>query len=167
MNYSPSDQLLSDAELLSAFMHGALPRSAWTHQAHVRVAYLQLGLLAWPEALEQLRSRIQALNAFHGTPETPTRGFHETITVAFLRLIAHAREQDACTGTATGDSLDFCARHPALLDRQILLRHYSRERLASSAAKHGFVEPDLLPLPVASLVGWDSVPTRKLEPDSP
>lgn len=149
MNYSPPDRRLTDAELLSNFRQATLARENWTHLAHVRVAYLHLGQLSFPDAAAELRKRILALNAYHGTPETPTRGYHETITVAFLRLVAHAREKDAATQVALGDSLQFCARHPELLDKKILQRHYSPEILASAEARKQFVEPDLLALPGA------------------
>jgi hypothetical protein len=57
-----------------------------------------------------------------------------------VRVIAHH---------ATGDTdFDgFLAAHPRLLDRDLLLAHYSRERLFSGAARARFVEPDLLALP--------------------
>ncbi len=39
------------------------------------------------------------------------------------------------------------ARHPALLDKRLLSRHYRSSTLAADAARRGWVEPDLLPFP--------------------
>jgi len=38
-------------------------------------------------------------------------------------------------------------RHPALLDKSLLSRHYSSRTLASPPARTGWVEPDLVPFP--------------------
>ncbi len=38
-------------------------------------------------------------------------------------------------------------RHPALLDKRLLVRHYWSSTLASEPARRGWVEPDLLPFP--------------------
>jgi hypothetical protein len=78
----------------------------------------------------------------HRVPDEPGRGYHETITVAFMWLI-HA----ACARQICASSVDFCERHPELLKKDVLLRYYSRERLASAEAKVLFIEPDLKPLP--------------------
>jgi|GEM_PF-2991753 hypothetical protein len=44
-------------------------------------------------------------------------------------------------------SAEFCAAHPELLDKLLLRRFYSRERIMTLQAKAEFVEPDLTPLP--------------------
>ena len=98
-------------------------------------------------ALPLVRARIQALNAAHGTPETIARGYHETITAAYLRLIAAALADDRAVGETSDDSHAFLARHPKLAVRERLLDYYSRERLFSPEAKRGFAQPDRQPLP--------------------
>jgi hypothetical protein len=45
------------------------------------------------------------------------------------------------------DFADFAARHPALLDKRLLTRHYSSRVLASPTARTGWTEPDLAPFP--------------------
>lgn len=138
-------QHLLDRELWDAFVAATLPPKAWTHRTHVRIGYLHIIRYPFAEALDHIRSRIQRLNAAHGTPEAIDRGYHETITCAFLRLIA------AVAAEANGvDSDGFCEQHPKLLDKRLLLRFYSRERIMSAEAKGAFVEPDLQSLPAAS-----------------
>ena len=107
------------------------------------MGYLYLCRYRWPDALDRVRSGIQALNAVHQTPERIDRGYHETITQAFLRLLHAALIEDV----RFGSSGEFCDRHPELLGKGVLLRFYSKERLFSAAAKHGFFEPDLAVLP--------------------
>lgn len=90
-----------------------------------------------------MRRAIQAYNRATNTPEALDRGYHETMTQAFMRLIFTAAEQAEVGVTSD----QFCERHPELLSKAILRRHYSSERLMTLKAKGEFVPPDLLPLP--------------------
>ena len=133
-----------DDQFLTTFEERTLPFRQWTHRAHLRVAWLFLSRLPYDVALDRMRSGIQAYNAAHRVPDGPDRGYHETTTVAFMRLI-HARLNHGATATSFDE---FCSAHPDLLDKHVLLQFYSRERIMSAEAKHGFVEPDLCPFPV-------------------
>lgn len=129
---------MTDDEFLAAFEAGALPRSAWTHQAHIRMAWLYLTRLPAEQATQKARAGIRAYNSAQGNHT----GYHDTVTVAFVRLIA--------SRLAAGEGFAaFLDRNSDLIDRgrPPLLRHYSRGRLESDEARTKFVEPDLLPLP--------------------
>jgi hypothetical protein len=133
----------SDRELLLAFEAAAIPSAEWTHRAHVRVAFVYLGRHALDAALDAMRRGIRRLNAANDVLDTPSSGYHETVTVAWLTLVAAARR--AHPDCATSDAL--LARCPALLDKTRLRAHYSRDHLRSADARARFVEPDLAPLP--------------------
>ena len=135
-------ELPPDEVLWEGFVSCRLSPQQWTHLAHVRIGFLHLRQDRFDIALEKIRSRIQQLNSAHGTPEAIDRGYHETITRAFLQLIAGAMAEHA-----VGSSLDFCHSNPGLMTKTVLLDYYSRERIMSAEAKAGFVEPDLKPLP--------------------
>ena len=47
----------------------------------------------------------------------------------------------------------FAGRHPALLDKRLLNRHYRSSTLAAAPARRGWVKPDLLPFPWSSAQG--------------
>src|SRR5207253_9958298 len=83
-------------------MYGTL--SPWT--LHIFPTRLSSDLLPFAEALEKVRSGIQKLNAKIGSPD----GYHETITVAYVRVIASRRE-------AGEEYEDFRERNPDLFDR--------------------------------------------------
>jgi hypothetical protein len=129
---------MTDDEFLAAFDSAAIPRPDWTHEAHVRMAWLYLGRLPFAEALHQIRAGIQKLNATIGSPD----GYHETITVAFVRVIASRLVEGE--GYAA-----FRERNPELFDRKLgaLLHHYTKERLYSAGARLAFIDPDVRPLP--------------------
>jgi hypothetical protein len=69
-----------------------------------------------------------------GKPEA----FHQTITVAFLALVAERMAE-------CGEHADFATlvgRHPELLDKSLLRRWYAPQRLGSVAARHSFILPE-------------------------
>lgn len=133
---------LGDEELWSAFGASALPATAWTHRAHLRVAWLFLKRHPLDDAHLLMRAGIIRLNAFHGLVETPARGYHETLTRVWLALIAALMK--ATDAASSGAFVDACA---GALGKEAALRHYSRERIFSVRARAMFVEPDLAPLP--------------------
>lgn len=96
-------------------------------------------------ALEEMRSGLREMlaRAAEVGYEAPV-GYHETITVFWLRMIA-ARLRPG----ETRNSHVFFEDHPELLDKRLVAQHYSKERLMSDAARAIFVEPDRAPLPAA------------------
>jgi hypothetical protein len=132
---------MDDDEFLRAFEAAAIPTARWTHRDHVRVAFLYLRAFRFDDALVRLRSGIRALNRANGIQDSPTRGYHETITVAWARLVAAALAEESAQ-----DFDAFARRHPRLLQKDKLRAHYSKERLLAPEARASFVEPDLAPL---------------------
>ena len=131
-------------ELVRRFNACALSRPEWTHAAHLTVGLWHVSRYGRQDALARLRAGITRLNESNGVVNSATSGYHETVTRAYVDLLA-----------------DFAARHaektPAervtalladpLADKQALLRFYSRPLLTSSAARLDWVKPDLAPLP--------------------
>ena len=91
----------------------------------------------YEEALARIKSGIQAYNS-----SVQSVGYHETITVAFARLI-HAKRAENRAATWQ----EFLHHHPELLQKRCLLEYYSKDILASDQARNGFIEPDKKPLP--------------------
>lgn len=127
-----------------AFASLALTKPEWTHQAHLRVGLWHVLHFGEDEAMERLREGITRLNEKHGVANTESGGYHESITWFYVRTIAcfverSGRERD----------IDELAEELVLLleDRELPLRYWSRELLFSPAARLGWVEPDLAPLP--------------------
>jgi hypothetical protein len=132
-----------DGELWDAFRGARLPHAEWTHVAHLRVAWMHLCRFDLDEAHVRLRAGIILLNASHGIVESPMRGYHDTITRAWLVLVRAAMRKSP----RIEDSALFLAVHWVVLGKGALGRHYSRARLESTEARARFVEPDLAPLP--------------------
>jgi hypothetical protein len=66
----------------------SLPKSRWTHQAHLVVGLWYLSHHSPAEALSIVCQRIRAYNETVGTANTDTSGYHETMTRLFLHGIA-------------------------------------------------------------------------------
>jgi hypothetical protein len=137
---------LDQLQVLAArFAAAAIPATEWTHQMHLVMGAWHVARFGPDEALERLRAGIRALNAAHGTVNSDTRGYHETITCAYVRLIAAFM-----SARPPAEALDACVAAllaSPLAARDALTRHYSRALLFSPAARRGWVEPDLEPLP--------------------
>jgi hypothetical protein len=139
---------ISDHEFLAEFESASISREQWTHRAHVRTAYLYVRRLPFQEALDRLRGGIKALNHANGVADTPTAGYHETLTVAWARVIAAALPSP----DPAQDFDSFAQRHPDLLRKDLLQQYYSMERMFAAEARASFVEPDLTPLPQSGTV---------------
>lgn len=146
---------MTDDEFLAAFENCTLPYDQWTHHAHVRLAYLYATAHRPDKATSKIRTGIQAYNKATDTPESIDRGYHETITQAFMRLVS-----DACRRTGPHRSSDdFVAENPQLLSKYVLQTYYSRQRLFSAVAKREFVSPDIQPLPRLSMANRHAEPS--------
>jgi len=135
---------LTDLEtLVGRFLDRTLPKVEWTHQAHLAVGAWHVDRYGADEALTRLRDGIRALNDSHGTINSASSGYHETITRAYVRLIA------GFFAGRPGTPLD--RRMAELIsgslgERDALLRYYSRETLLSPRARVGWVKPDVAAL---------------------
>jgi hypothetical protein len=142
----PFDRADDVLRLVERFADRTLPQAEWTHSAHLAVALWYAARLPYEEALATIREGINSVNAAHGVVTTPSRGYHETITRFYMRVIcAYVANEEATEG------MDWAARVNRLLARygakDLPLRHYSKDRLMSVEARFGWVEPDLRPLP--------------------
>jgi hypothetical protein len=127
--------MLTPSELFDRFVDTSLPADQFHHQQHVQVAWMFVRKFGMPEALREFSTAIKRFADAKGA----TGLYHETITWAFLLLIA---ERD---GRAPADTFEaFAAANADLLTWKpsILERYYSSEVLKSDLAKRVFVFPD-------------------------
>jgi hypothetical protein len=134
---------LPDEAFIRAFEDCTLPFEQWKHRAHIKVAYLYLRRWPYAEALERVRASIKRYNATTNTPESLERGYHETMTVAWMRLVHFT----LCEYGPAPSAEEFLEAQEHLLNRKALRFFYSRDRIISWQAKAEFVEPDLVPFP--------------------
>jgi hypothetical protein len=140
----PSDPFADIEDLAARFVDGTLPRAEWTHLAHLAVGTWHVERYGADEALRRLRSGIRHLNDNHGTLNSATSGYHETVTRAYVQLLSQFVQR--CPAEMELRERVLGVINGPLADRDILLRFYSRERLMSPSARTEWIEPDLAPL---------------------
>jgi hypothetical protein len=134
---------MDDLTFLQKFQRTEIPAADWHHREHIKAAYLYLRRYPFDQALTHMRAGVQALNATQNVPETLTRGYHETITQAWMRLVDLILAEYGPAKNAD----TFYEEHPELSQSKALRLFYSRKRLTSAKAKAEFVQPDLARLP--------------------
>jgi hypothetical protein len=129
----------SDEDFLRAFEDLSFPVGQFHHREHIRVAWLYLKSSDATRAAERMAAGIRRFAIHHGA----TQKYHHTQTLAWMRLVAAALVE-----TPEGhDFTRFLAEHPELGDKDLLKNYYSAELLQTNAAREGWIEPDVQPLP--------------------
>jgi hypothetical protein len=135
---------MDDAEIeyfIARFEDCSLPKSEWTHGAHLVMALWYLVRHGRDEATRNIKSGIQRYNQSLGN----VTGYHETITLAWIAVIEQflARQsRSAPISRLAACLLAQCG------EKDYLLRFYSRDLLFSSDARSRWVPPDRLALAV-------------------
>jgi len=136
--------MLSDEEFLTLFDAGTLNLDGFDHEAHCRAAWLCLREAPFRDALGRLRRGLKRLAISAGKPQR----YHETITVAYARLIERQRR-------ALGDPPweEFRARSADLFapDLGAIRSLYDPAVLDSLEARKTFVPP----------VAWNVEPVER------
>jgi hypothetical protein len=122
-------------DLLAEFEEGRIDPAAFPHRAHVQVSYELLERHPFPEALLHLARGLRRLAAKAGRPEV----YHETITAAFLALIAERRLRGSY-----GSWEEFATRNPDLFQKKLLDEIYEPAVLQSPVARATFVLPQAI-----------------------
>jgi hypothetical protein len=130
--------------LAAEFLSQSLPKEQWTHGAHLCVGAWHVHRLGADDAIVRLREGIRALNRSHGTPNTETSGYHETITVAYVRLIDQFLSHFDPSISLASRVMHLVAG--PLSERAFLFRFWSPDVLMSPAARAEWVSPDRAPL---------------------
>jgi hypothetical protein len=130
---------MTDDDFLQAFARATLGNHEFRHRDHLRLAWLQIRRLGPDDATRAVAAGIRHFAAAHGA----TDKYHETMTRFWVRIVAHHVE-----ARPEIDDFDrFLEVFPLLLDKGLPFRHWTRETMLGPAARAGWVEPDVLPLP--------------------
>jgi hypothetical protein len=133
------------SNLAERFQRAAIPKEQWTHAAHLAVGAWHVHHAGAEEALERLRSGIVRLNEACGIENSEASGYHETVTRAYVLLIAEFLSQ--CPQAMPLEQRVERLLLSPLAEKKLLLEWFSRELLLSPRARAEWVEPDRGPLP--------------------
>jgi hypothetical protein len=128
-----------DPELAAILPAITGPAGQFRHRQHINLAFLAIQRYGMPEAIGKICSWIRHISAYERAPQK----YHHTVSRAWVEIVAqHVAADQECT-----DFEIFAGRHPTLLDKRLLNRHYRSATLAAEPARRGWVEPGLVPFP--------------------
>lgn len=133
-------------ELVAGFQDHSLPAERWTHQAHLIVGTYYAYHFPLDQSIYYLRSGIITYNIATGGKNTHERGYHETITQLWAKLLKTFVEKK-CAGLSLVESCNVFLNSPYSA-QEIMLRFYTKGLLFSTQARALWVEPDLAPIDV-------------------
>jgi hypothetical protein len=122
--------------LVESFEACAIRPEDFRHYQHLTVALWYVSSLSYDDAVEKMTSGIRRLSEAYGKT-----GYHETITLFWLRIVADFTKRSQGDLASTANQLiEKC-------DKDYIREYYSPELLTSDKAKAEWVEPDLKALP--------------------
>ena len=128
---------------VAAFENGTLPKERWTHGAHLLTGACYVHALGVSEATNRMRLCVRRYNEAVGGKNTETSGYHETITVAWIKLIGRLLRDVQPIARAEFAAL---AVEHFVKQRDIFRRYYDFDVEKSIEARREWVEPTLQPL---------------------
>ncbi len=112
---------LSDDEFQLAFEQCTLHASLFTHEAHIRLAWIHIKRQGLPDALSTITSQLAAFTKANGVASK----YNEPLTLAAIHIIA-----DLMKTTNAGSFRDFMAENPRLaVDFKEMLKNYLNKPL--------------------------------------
>ena len=128
---------------LAAFEGGSLPKTEWTHAAHLLTGACYVHTLGREAALARMRECVRHHNESVGTKNTQDSGYHETITVMWIRLLDGLKRASEPMKRAEFAAL---AVDRFVSRRDIFREYYDFDLVGSTEARMRWVEPTFKPL---------------------
>jgi hypothetical protein len=127
-------------DLVNRFSNRTLPKSEWTHQAHILVGCWHVFHHQRDTSIDLMRAKIKAFNETVGTPNTDDTGYHETLTIFWISVIDRFIKN-----SRINDLTDLCNAflESKLSTREYPFRFYTRETLFSTQARLHWVDGDI------------------------
>lgn len=127
---------LSDEQFETEFASRNLNPSLFTHEAHLRLAYIHIKKYGQNIAETNMCNHIKAFDLHFGNGTK----FHMTITIAAVRMMNHFINKQKDLSFE-----ELIKTYPRLIHsfKELMHQHYSFNVFADSEAKKKYLEPDL------------------------
>lgn len=129
---------LSDAAFELQFKNCEFPAALFSHEAHLRLAWIHIQRYGVEQAVANVCTQLQAYVQHLGAADK----YNETLTIAAVRAVYHFTLKTEFSGFQ-----DFMAQNPRLKHnfRELIFKHYQTDIFNSETAKKQYLEPELLP----------------------
>lgn len=128
---------LDDERFARQFEHGTLDPTLFSHEAHLRLAWMYIGKYGVDQAIRNICRQIEAFDQKFGDGTK----YNVTVTVAAVRAVHHFMQQSTAPTFAS-----FIAENLRLKNnfKELLGQHYSWDVFNDELARKIFLEPDLI-----------------------
>jgi hypothetical protein len=129
---------LSDLEFETQFTNGVFNPLWFSHEAHLRFAWMYINRYGSQKAFEMYRSQLFAFAVKH----LAKNKFNLTVTHASIKVLGGFMEK-----SGANNFTDFIQEFPELKTnfKELLSAHYSINIFSDSVAKQQILQPDLVP----------------------
>lgn len=129
---------LSDLEFEKQFGDCSLDPTLFTHEAHIRLAWIHITKYGSQQAEENINSQILQYVSKLGAQSK----YHATVTIAAVKIVNHFVLQ-----SPANDFAEFVKANDRLITdfKGLLMTHYKTNIFDSAEAKKEYIEPELLP----------------------
>lgn len=136
---------MTDIRIIATqFESKILPKEQWTHSAHIAVAFFQLDKYKnFEKTLSKLRKLIKEYNISVGTENNDNSGYHETLTIFWLKVVWEYCETENQTDI---NKLYNTFLKTVLASSKLPTKFYSNELLFSKTARQIWTDPNLQPI---------------------
>lgn len=127
---------LSDHQFKSQFGDCTLNPSLFTHEAHLRLAWIHIREHGEEQAVRNICQQIQKFDSTHGDGTK----YHKTVTIAAIKIVHHFMKK------SNADSFkELISSFPRLRDnfKELLGAHYSFDIFSFNKASIEYIEPDI------------------------
>lgn len=128
----------SDSQFEQQFESGRLDPTLFSHEAHLRLAWIHIRRYGVEQAIRNLTVQIRGFAEGLGAHDK----YNETVTIAAIRAVYHFMLKGTWSEFA-----DFMAANSRLKThfRELLSQHYSTDIFTSEKARRTYLKPELLP----------------------
>lgn len=128
----------SDDQFIDLFESQKLSPDLFTHEAHLRLAWIYLDRYGLEKALTNIRKQLKDFVVSVGADDK----YHETLTTAGVYIVYHFMER-----SNTYDFESFLGMFPRLRSdfRSLVDQHYGDDIFSSDKARRTYIKPELLP----------------------
>jgi N-formylglutamate deformylase len=129
---------LTDIEFENRFNNCTLNPSLFTHEAHLRLAWINIDMYGIDIASINIQKQLEQFVAAVGAQDK----YNKTLTLAALKTVNHFKLK-----SKSKTFKEFINEFPRLKTsfRELITSHYSFDIYNSALTKKEFLQPDLLP----------------------
>jgi hypothetical protein len=129
---------LTDLEFEVQFASASLDPDLFTHEAHLRLAWIHIYRYGVDTAIRNICSQLKNFTITVGAASK----YNETVTVAAIRAVYHFMKRSVCA-----DFRSFVEENYRLKTnfKDLMNAHYRTDIFKSEHAKRSYLEPELLP----------------------